>query len=85
MRSIILLAAALAGCTTGAPIPGQIAGVKPDLMIEPRRIKPLKEGGDLKRYTLILAARNGDLVDQVKGLQAYVAEVSGQKITKAKD
>lgn len=76
----ILLALALAGCETGNVIPTGIAPPDASLMVEPRRIKPLREGGDLKRYTLILAARNGDLVDHVKALQAYASQVSGAKV-----
>lgn len=86
LAMIAALAASVAGCTGTAP--GLSVGLTPpatDLMIEPRRIKPLREGGDLKQYTIILASRNGELVDQVKGLQAYVATISGASIIKPGD
>lgn len=88
MRSLILVIPAIlviSGCTGGKVIPTGIAPPAPELMIAPRRIKPLREGGDLKRYALILAARNGDLVDHVKALQAYAAEVSGTEVKKPAD
>jgi hypothetical protein len=73
--ALILAVMVLAGC--GKVIATGIAPPDASLMVPPRRIKPLKQGGDLKRYVLILAARNGDLVDHVKALQAYAATVSG--------
>lgn len=86
MRVIVVIGAlALAGCETGKINPTGIAPPASYLMVEPRRIKGLREGGDLKKYALILAARNGDLVDHVKALQAYAAEVSGVKVVRAAD
>lgn len=80
--ALVFAAILLAGCSNGKVIPTGIAPPAPRLMVAPRQIKPLKKGGDLKRYALIAVARNGDLVDHVKALQAYAAEVSGTKVEK---
>ncbi len=83
--SAILASTIVSGCLGAKPGKIQASELRQpdrDLMIEPRRTKGLRSGGDLKKYALISTSRNGDLVDQVKGLQGYVSAVTGAPIIK---
>ena len=88
MRTIAILSClVLSACGHAQDVdPTKIAQPLATLMVEPREVKDLRKGGDLKRYTVIVRSRNSELVQQVKGLQAYASTGSGAKIIKpAKD